>query len=121
MLDVATSDHLPLYLHLQTKVYIPRSRIFKFENVWLKESDCVNVVTDSWRLTEGKAIVEKINYCCLKLDEWGGGFSKEYKRKLTEYRAQMRKLRGRRDSGGIQLYNAVRWENLNLLEKKETY
>lgn len=103
VLDVATSDHLPLYLHLQTKVYIPRSRRFKFENVWLKESDCVNVVTDRWRHTKGREIDEKINYCCLNLDEWGGGFSKEYKRKLMEYKARMRKLRGRRDRGHLNV------------------
>lgn len=73
VLDVATSDHLPLYLHLNRKVYAPRSKRFKFENVWIKEKDCFRVVKDSWEIGNDREILDKISYCCLKLDEWGGG------------------------------------------------
>lgn len=45
----------------------------------------------------------------------------EFKRSLGECRSQLRKLRGRRDVTGVQAYNKVTWEYLNLLEKKEVY
>lgn len=121
VLEVATSDHLPLSLQLQRKVFVPKCKRFRIENVWLKEKDCLNVVENSWAYTEGKDLVEKINYCCLKLDEWGGGKSQEFKRKLADCRDKLKKLRSRRDVAGIHMYNNARWEFLNLLEKKEVY
>lgn len=50
-----------------------------------------------------------------------GGASKEINEKMLIYRSRMRKLRSRRDSHGIQIYNEVRWEYLNLPEKKEIF
>lgn len=82
VIEVATSDHLPLHLQLHKKVYVPWCRRFKFENVWVREKDCFNLVQDSWRYTEGRGILEKLDYCCIKLEEWGGGISHEYKQKL---------------------------------------
>lgn len=120
ILDVATYEHLSLHLQLNKKIYMPRCKRFRFENVWLKEKDCISMVKDSWVSTRGKEILERINYCCLKLDEWSGGLSQEYKRQLTEYRSR-KKQRARRDRSGIQLYNEARWQFLNLLERQETY
>lgn len=47
--------------------------------------------------------------------------SKEYRQQSLELRIILRKLRSRRDIQGIQLYNEIRWEYLNLLEKREIY
>ncbi|XP_074362148.1 uncharacterized protein LOC141702349, partial [Apium graveolens] len=121
VLEVAPSDHLPLHLQLNKKVYVPRSKRFKFENVWLKEKDCFNLVKDSWDRTGGREILEKINFCCLKLEEWGGGINQEYKRKMINCRQELRILRSRRDRHGAQRYNEVREEYLNLLERQEMY
>ncbi|XP_074378458.1 uncharacterized protein LOC141719995 [Apium graveolens] len=62
-----------------------------------------------------------MDYCCLKLEEWGGGKVKEMKIKIQEFRKVMRKYRSRRDNYGIEKYNKARWEFLKLLEKKEVY
>lgn len=50
-------------------VYAPKIKKFRFENVWIKEEQCFNVVKDSWLQSDGIKIIEKVNYCCLKLDE----------------------------------------------------
>lgn len=73
VLDVSTSDHLPLFLQLNKKLYVPRGKRFRFENMWIKEEECYNLVESSWNRMEGRDIVEKINFCCLKLEERGGG------------------------------------------------
>ncbi|WOH11566.1 hypothetical protein DCAR_0831055 [Daucus carota subsp. sativus] len=39
VLEVSTSDHLPLVLQLNSQVYMPKSMRFKFENVWIREAD----------------------------------------------------------------------------------
>lgn len=46
--EVSTSDHLPLLLQLNAQVYVPRGRRFKFENSWIREADCLNLVRSSW-------------------------------------------------------------------------
>ncbi|WOH16647.1 hypothetical protein DCAR_0936205 [Daucus carota subsp. sativus] len=46
VLEVATSDHLPLYLHLNKRIYVHKQQRFHFENMWLREQDCRNVVCD---------------------------------------------------------------------------
>lgn len=40
VIEVATSDHLPIHLDLNRQVYVPRGHRFHFENVWLREHEC---------------------------------------------------------------------------------
>lgn len=119
VLEVSTSDHLPLYICLNRQVYRPRERRFRFENSWIKESDCRNIIHQCWNMEGLDDIVEKMVRCCAKLEE--GGLLKELKAKMEVCRKDMRKFRSRRDSKGVLQYNRVRWEYLCLLEKQEIY
>lgn len=121
VLEVSTSDHLPLFLELNRMMYVQKARRFRFENVWIKEEQCSKLVQDSWLQVEGRSLINKMEYVCLKLDEWGGGIVQEMKTKIQFYRQQMRKFRSRRDGYGVKKYNDARWEFLKLLEKKEVY
>lgn len=71
VVEVSVSDHLSLFLELNRMRYVPKSRRFKFENMWIKEEQCSKLVQDSWVQNAGRSIVEKVEYCCLKLEEWG--------------------------------------------------
>ncbi|XP_074359619.1 uncharacterized protein LOC141699666 [Apium graveolens] len=77
VLEVSTSDHLPLLLNLNMQVYMPKAKRFCFENIWVRESECLNLVRDNWNVNGNESIMEKIEYVCLKLEEWGGGKVKE--------------------------------------------
>lgn len=121
VLEVATSDHLPLHLHLKKQIYVQKRKRFRFENVWVKDQDCLNLVKTSWEHTAGREILDKLSYVTLCIEEWGGGLSHEFNQKLLECRRKLKKFRTRRDVPGIQIYNAVRWEYLSLLERKEVY
>lgn len=79
------------------------------------------MIQDSWDQTEGRSILEKVQYCSLKLEEWGGGYMKEVRRSLQKCRDLMKKFRSRRDREGIRKYDDARWEFLKLLEKQEIY
>ena len=57
---MSTSDHLQLVVELNKQVYAPKSRRFKFENIWIKESDCYNLINESWNAIENSNIMEKI-------------------------------------------------------------
>lgn len=80
--DVSTSDHFPLYLQLNKQVYVPRVTRFRFENVWIREKECLNLVKHAWASTEGQGILDKIQFCCFKLHEWGGGETKKFRDKI---------------------------------------
>ncbi|XP_074346146.1 uncharacterized protein LOC141684909 [Apium graveolens] len=60
VMEVSTSDHLPIYLQLHKHVYMPKKRRFRFENVWLKENECQQVVKEGWDDVEHTEIIEKI-------------------------------------------------------------
>lgn len=69
MLDVFTSDRLPILLQLHRKIYVPKRRRFKFENMWLLEKDCMGIVESSWNEVHHDDILYNINKCATKLDE----------------------------------------------------
>lgn len=89
-------------------MYVPKSKRFRFENVWIKETECLNLVKNCWENAEGLGLLDKLQLCSLKLEEWGGGLDKEYKQKIMECKAKLRKFRSRMDKQGIQNYNATR-------------
>lgn len=72
VMDVSTSDHLPIYIQLHKRIYMPKKRRFQFENVWLKEEECKQVVMNGWGEAGNRNIMEKIEYCGFKLQEWEG-------------------------------------------------
>lgn len=80
---------MPIFLELNRKVYVPKARKFRFENMWIKEDQCLKLLKESWEATAGRTIVEKAEYLCLKLAEWGGGQLKEMRVQMQEYRKEI--------------------------------
>lgn len=103
VLEVAPSDHLPLSLQLNMRVYVPKAKQFRFENFWIKEKDCLNVVKNRWESTVGDDIMSRIQFCCIKLEEWGGGMKQEFKIKLDDCRKRLKHLRSKRDGQGVHV------------------
>lgn len=101
VLDVSTSNHLFLNLYLNRKMYVPKIHRFRFENMWLKEKDCLHIIQTCWLKMAGYSITDKIQYRCLKLEEWGRGVVEEFRVKMREYMQRLKKLRSRRDGYGL--------------------
>ena len=77
-LSTHASDHLPLLLHVQSfsQPRQQRERSFKFEESWLLQSECADVIQEAWeKAREDKvglvAIQEKIKACGADLMAWG--------------------------------------------------
>lgn len=121
VLEVSTSENLPLFLELNKMVYVPRIKRFHFENFWVREDQCSRIVRDSWSEAMGWNIMEKMAYVSLKLEEWGGGMVKELRRRMNQCKADMQKFRSRRDRYGVQKYDDARDNYSRLLEKQEVY
>ncbi|XP_074378628.1 uncharacterized protein LOC141720172 [Apium graveolens] len=121
VLEMSSSDHMPLVLQLHKQVYIRKRCRFKFENMWVKESECRSIVQSCWNEEGVTDLLEKMVRCCAKLEEWGGGLIRDMKLKIEKYKNDMKRLRARRDVAGIRQYEEARWQYMRLLEKKEIF
>ncbi|XP_012069274.2 uncharacterized protein LOC105631711 [Jatropha curcas] len=65
------SDHSPLFILTSPKTDSLRHHRFRFENIWLEESDVDVVVRDSWTCHEGVDVIGKIKTCGERLQSWG--------------------------------------------------
>lgn len=82
-------------------MFVLRSSRFRFENVWIMEKECMNLVKNSWENNAGCDIMVKIQLCCLKLEEWGGGEAQKFRDQIKNCRYIMKQLRSRRDMRGV--------------------
>ncbi|XP_072078147.1 uncharacterized protein [Arachis hypogaea] len=65
------SDHCPILVDLQGKIERKRrGHIFIFEEVWLGNEGCTEVVKRTWIL-DSQSMEEKITNCSRTLEEWG--------------------------------------------------
>lgn len=119
--EVSTSDHLPLFLDLNRRIYVEKDKRFRFENMWIREKDCHSLINNYWNREGLVDIIEKLALCCEKLEEWGGGMVKEIRESIASYRKRMKNLRSRRDAQGVNQYNDIRGEFPRLIEKQEIY
>ncbi|XP_031120397.1 uncharacterized protein LOC116023537 [Ipomoea triloba] len=57
------SDHLPVIMQPIPTIKSKRKPKFKFENLWLKESDCRTLVAESWHSSRGANLIIRLNSC----------------------------------------------------------
>lgn len=72
-LDMIPSDHCPCVVSISTM--IPRNKVFRFENYWLKHQDYQNTLTQSWGNSPNiedaaKRITAKLKFLRKNLREW---------------------------------------------------
>lgn len=51
------------FFESQFLICIPRTKRFGFENVWLREANCVDIVRNSWVSSAGSLIQIKLSSC----------------------------------------------------------
>jgi hypothetical protein len=72
-LDMVPSDHCPCLVSVST--VIPRSKIFRFENFWLKNAEFQEILTSAWNMVNiiedsARNINAKFKVLRKKLREW---------------------------------------------------
>lgn len=77
------SDHLPIHLQIfsiDSRKYKTR---FRFENLWLKESLCREVMIQSWTNTQGQHLLDRIGRCGKAIWNWGKSFAKDFQKRIV--------------------------------------
>ncbi|XP_052297318.1 uncharacterized protein LOC127902447 [Citrus sinensis] len=93
----------------------------KFENAWLREPDCMEVVKDSWLSSVEISIQSKIAKCGSDLFQWGDNLSREFRNRMMECKRRMSLLRGKRDDGSMTQFTEARSMYNELLHSHEVY
>lgn len=100
-LKVSTSDHSPILLEPFTVRSLPRSRRLKFENAWLREPVCRNIVEDSWRQSQYEALQTKIKRCLEDVSRWGQEFTGNFKKRISQCKRVIKQTRSSRDAEAL--------------------
>lgn len=70
-LETHVSDHLPLVVWPNVSTKDKTRRRFKFENIWLKERNCRELVANCWDGTRSFQLMDKLLSCSKAIWEWG--------------------------------------------------
>lgn len=70
-LEISSSDHCPLWLDPVVQMIINGTARSKFENAWVREPMCRQIVRDSWDVNSIEPWQRKIKCCSTTLAEWG--------------------------------------------------
>ncbi|XP_057432016.1 uncharacterized protein LOC130724748 [Lotus japonicus] len=88
------SDHSPLLLTCDTyrrRKELARKRMFRFEEMWLREGrECEEVVSENW-CQEGATVMEKLALVSGALDGWGKEKFGDLPRKISDQQAILQK------------------------------
>ena len=78
-----------------------RKRGFRFENSWLSEPDCREVVNESWSFCGNYTIHDRIENCSGALQKWGEKLRLHFKEQIKECRRQLKFLKAKRDAASL--------------------
>ncbi|XP_024041771.1 uncharacterized protein LOC112098974 [Citrus clementina] len=120
-LEASCFDHLPIFLDPKPSTPIPRHNLFRFENLWMRESEYEDIIGRSWSSTAGLPIQQKLNVCGVDLLNWGGKLVRDFRNRIAGYKKKMNVLRGRKDQEGLEAFTEARKQFNELLRSHEVY
>lgn len=66
-LVASSSDHSALYLQINIWRPVTRRSRFRFENSWLRERRCSEIVQECWQQSPNRSVKERIELCAQEL------------------------------------------------------
>lgn len=81
-LSFFSSDHCPTLLMSSPCLGFQGCRRFRFENAWIVEDECRNVVSLSWSNSMNLHFMDRIKWCGEALAMWGENHTGQFRRRL---------------------------------------
>ncbi|XP_074336782.1 uncharacterized protein LOC141673954 [Apium graveolens] len=120
-LEGSESDHSPLLLIPKRYDRSQNCTHFRFENAWLSEPMCLEVVKDSWEENSKSDIQEKVKLCGEKLLVWGKEITGDFAKRIRECKVELKQWRGRRDTQAVQNYKEMKKKLFLILDQREIF
>ncbi|XP_060961746.1 uncharacterized protein LOC133031961 [Cannabis sativa] len=120
-LNFSSSDHCPIYLEsiIVKNVYGPKK--FKFENAWLREPLCLQVVKDVWEREPRLDDQNKIKMCGDALSIYGKDYIGDFNTRIKEAKLTLKQLKGRRDEESVKQYDEAEKSLFEILTQRELF
>lgn len=94
---------------------------FKFENDWLLEPICEQIVKDTWCGGAESDVQTKVDMCGERLQVWGKEITGDFAAQIKECKIQLKQLRGMNDESSVARYNEVKRKLSLTLEQREIF
>lgn len=95
--------------------------MFRFENSWLREPNCADIVEKSWFMADGLPILSKLSACSSDLVRWGYHRVRDFKAQIKECKDKMHQLRAKRNEASLTDFIEARDRYNELLHSHEVY
>uniref|UniRef100_A0A803PF19 Reverse transcriptase domain-containing protein n=1 Tax=Cannabis sativa TaxID=3483 RepID=A0A803PF19_CANSA len=120
-IETSPSDHNPILLEFVLPEKVIPNRRFRFENAWLKEPMCLEIVKDCWNDTGRISVAGKIALCAEKLSKWGSNITGNFKLRINKCKTELKRLKNHRDDLSVQRYSEIKKELFLVLDQKEAF
>ncbi|XP_062104477.1 uncharacterized protein LOC133815684 [Humulus lupulus] len=117
-LEITSSDHSPIFLDPNFRY---AHKKFHFENAWLREPSCFQIVEDCWSRNRTLSVWEKTAACRDMLEEWGTRITRNFKERIQKCKLQLRQLKGKRDGASIYAYKGTKNLLAEIFHQKEVF
>lgn len=120
-LEGSTSNHSPIFLVPKKSEGRSCQNTFRFENAWLLNPMCSQLVKESWEGAKGEDIQEKIQRCGERLSAWGKEVTSNFGTKIKACKIRLKRLRSGRDAQSLDQFEVARNQLHRLLEQREIF
>uniref|UniRef100_A0A803NVG6 Uncharacterized protein n=1 Tax=Cannabis sativa TaxID=3483 RepID=A0A803NVG6_CANSA len=120
-LEVSSSDHSPIILVPTVSDVFSAIKQFRFENSWLREPLCFQIVQDSWGNDNSVEIMEKIRLCGQNLETWGKNLTGSFKKRIGFWKKKIAQFKGSRDADDISAYNEAEKQLFEIYAQREVF
>ncbi|XP_074351933.1 uncharacterized protein LOC141691089 [Apium graveolens] len=103
-LKCSTSNHCPILLEPKTVMNVTRNRKLKFENAWLREPVCRQIVQDSWNRHQYASLYEKTSTCLEDVSARGHEFTENFKQRISHWRKVINSTKGSRNVEAVKRF-----------------
>lgn len=119
--EAPSSDHLPLALWPNPVTRSRRHRRFKFENLWIRERRCIEIVQNTWENSSGLRLRDRLDICSKEIWRWGKKLVKDFQLQIDLCKHQMEILRTRTYSNGVHDFFEAQRQCIRLLHQQDMY
>lgn len=120
-LEGSSSDHSPILLTPEGNTKAGVRQKFRFENAWLTEPMCKQLVEESWGPESSEDIQIKIKTCGEKLQQWGKEITSRFGDRIKNCKKEMKRLRKCRDALSVKEFNDAKADLFRILEQREIF
>uniref|UniRef100_A0A803NLX7 Zinc knuckle CX2CX4HX4C domain-containing protein n=1 Tax=Cannabis sativa TaxID=3483 RepID=A0A803NLX7_CANSA len=120
-LEVSTSDHCPIFMDLTSELMTPSLRRFRFENAWLREPLCIQIVKESWDGSVGSDIQRKVAVCSRQLQNWGKEYTGKFKERIGRWKKEMNRWKSGRDESSIMNFKQAKKNLVETYAQREVF